>query len=441
MQSESVSAAGFPHTRRCFHVKGHPEADQTSERSAADCTLYVEHLVPFTSRPGRGETAKPPLVLIPGAAHTGACWVTKPDGEPGWSSFFLARGHEVYLVDPPRTGRGGGPWSSDAPGAPTPQFVAHRWTAVARHAPWPQARLHTQWPGASATPTTAIGQPGDPVFDAYVASLAPLLRGADEAGAQLAMRAAGAALLDRIGRRVVLVAHSLGAPRALVVADARPALVAGLVALEPNGPPWSVQAVGGGGGGGGGGSGGGVALERAWGLTEAEMSWTPAPAPGGRPRVCCDDDEGRVKVGGRDGENDDPGNNDGGGGGRDDDGRGDGREMLGRTRFILRTEKSTDPAVSDCTLQVEDETNGIVPRRLINLVDVPVAVVTGEASHHAMYDWCTVKVLKQAGVRKVDHIELWKRGIRGNGHLFILEKNSDEIAEVTRAWIQSLEAH
>lgn len=183
-----------------------------------------------------------------------------------------------------------------------------------------------------------------------------------------------------------------------------------------------------------------MALDRAWGLTEAEMSWTPAPAPGGRPRVCCDD-EGRVEVGGRNGDDGDPRNNDGGDCGRDDDGRGDGREMLGRARFILRTEKSTDPAVSDCTLQVEDETNGIVPRRLINLVDVPVAVVTGEASHHAMYDWCTVKFLKQAGVRKVDHIELWKRGIRGNGHLFILEKNSDEIAEVTRAWIQSLEAH
>jgi pimeloyl-ACP methyl ester carboxylesterase len=66
------------------------------------------------------------------------------------------------------------------------------------------------------------------------------------------------------------------------------------------------------------------------------------------------------------------------------------------------------------------------PRRLVNLSRFPVVVVTGQASYHVAYDHLTVRYLKEAGV-KVEHVRLEDRGIFGNGHMMMLEKNSEEI--------------
>jgi hypothetical protein len=60
--------------------------------------------------------------------------------------------------------------------------------------------------------------------------------------------------------------------------------------------------------------------------------------------------------------------------------------------------------------------------------------VTGEASYHAGYDHCVVKFLRQAGVN-AEHIRLADDGILGNGHMMMLEKNSDEIAERLCRWL------
>lgn len=73
-------------------------------------------------------------------------------------------------------------------------------------------------------------------------------------------------------------------------------------------------------------------------------------------------------------------------------------------------------------------------RRLANLAHIPVVLVTGEASYHATYDHCTVKYLREAGV-EVEFIRLEERGIRGNGHMLMLEKNSAEIAALVADWL------
>ena len=73
-------------------------------------------------------------------------------------------------------------------------------------------------------------------------------------------------------------------------------------------------------------------------------------------------------------------------------------------------------------------------RRLANLVDIPVLVVTGEASYHAAYDHCTVAYLEQAGVQ-VEHMQLVEQGIHGNGHMMMLERNSAEIAAELCGWL------
>ena len=69
-------------------------------------------------------------------------------------------------------------------------------------------------------------------------------------------------------------------------------------------------------------------------------------------------------------------------------------------------------------------------RRLVNLLDTTVIVVTGEASYHAAYDGCTVKFLRQAGVKNVEWLRLVEHGIRGNGHMMFMEMNNMEIAEL-----------
>ena len=60
--------------------------------------------------------------------------------------------------------------------------------------------------------------------------------------------------------------------------------------------------------------------------------------------------------------------------------------------------------------------------------------MTAEASYHAPYDHCTVKYLEQAGVHST-WIKLADVGIRGNGHMMMLEKNNLEIAAAISNWL------
>ena len=64
-----------------------------------------------------------------------------------------------------------------------------------------------------------------------------------------------------------------------------------------------------------------------------------------------------------------------------------------------------------------------------NVAKVPILIVTSEASYHAGYDHCTAAYLTQAGVKNT-LIRLADVGIHGNGHMMMLEKNSDDIARV-----------
>lgn len=75
------------------------------------------------------------------------------------------------------------------------------------------------------------------------------------------------------------------------------------------------------------------------------------------------------------------------------------------------------------------------PRKLTNLANIPVLVVTSESGYHVVYDHCSVRFLEQAGV-PVDHVYLAEVGIRGNGHMMFMEKNGLQIAhQVVQKWI------
>ena len=98
---------------------------------------------------------------------------------------------------------------------------------------------------------------------------------------------------------------------------------------------------------------------------------------------------------------------------------------------IKRVEQAAPdgPNLVQCMLQAEPA------RKLVALQGIPVMIFAAESSYHAMYDHCTAKYLNQAGVR-TDYIRLVDAGIRGNGHMVMIEKNNLEIAALIARWLE-----
>jgi pimeloyl-ACP methyl ester carboxylesterase len=328
--------------------------DRSVEGSPMVGQMYVEFQIPE-------KLEHPyPVVMIHGGSQTGTNFTGTPDGREGWAQRFLRRGYAVYVVD--QVARGRAAHWSQVHGPVTPPrlgFVEQRFVAPERAKLWPQAHLHTQWPGA--------GEPGDAVFDQFYASQVPSI--VDFAKQQALNRDAGIALLDRIGPAILLT-HSQSGAFGWPIADARPDLVKAIVAVEPSGPPvhdiefkgapdWFADA----------------AKTKISGLGEVPLTYDPPGAP-----------------------------------------------------EFVREEAADAPDLVHCWVQQGPA------RQLVKLKNVPVLVVMSEASYHASYDHCTVKYLRQAGVT-TSFIRLADRGIRGNGHMMMLEKNSDQIADAMMSWL------
>ncbi|KAI0842710.1 alpha/beta-hydrolase [Hypoxylon sp. FL0890] len=213
------------HQREVFYVGGQYVADSKGKYTLQG-QMYVERFIPEEVE---GSTRRSdPIIFIHGSTRSGTDWLTKPDGQPGWASYFLSQGFECYLVDLPFRGRS--PWF---PGngtmiAHSAEFIEIMFTACKELGTWPQAKQHTQWPGS--------GRMGDPVFDQFYASGLQIL--SDNVAQEKASQAACAALLDRIGKPVILVGHSAGGSIPWLTADIRPHLVKMIIAMEPTGPPF-----------------------------------------------------------------------------------------------------------------------------------------------------------------------------------------------------------
>ena len=80
------------------------------------------------------------------------------------------------------------------------------------------------------------------------------------------------------------------------------------------------------------------------------------------------------------------------------------------------------------TLQAEP------PRRLPNLAQFPIAVVSAEASVFVHIDEHTIAFLEQSGC-DVERVRLADHGVHGNGHGMMLEKNSREALGVILDWL------
>ncbi len=170
-----------------------------------------------------------PWVFFHGNGQTGAVWRQTPDGRPGWAYYLLEQGYTVYMVDYPARGR-----SPYVPGVDgklsirTALELEQIWTAPATSGgDFPRKKLYTQWPSDAANK----GMMGDPVFDNFIKGQMQFVGNQ----AELAIPA-GVALLDKIGTPVILLTHSQGGGIGFNVADERPKLVAGMIAIEPGGP-------------------------------------------------------------------------------------------------------------------------------------------------------------------------------------------------------------
>lgn len=73
-------------------------------------------------------------------------------------------------------------------------------------------------------------------------------------------------------------------------------------------------------------------------------------------------------------------------------------------------------------------------RQLVNLKNIPILVVTSQASYHIGYDYASVAYLRQAGCT-VEHVHLPDEGIHGNAHFMMMEKNNRAVLQPVLDWI------
>jgi pimeloyl-ACP methyl ester carboxylesterase len=185
-------------------------------------------------------------------------------------------------------------------------------------------------------------------------------------------RDAGIALLERIGTPVVLLTHSQGGGIGFDVTEARPQLIKAMVTVEPGGPQIGSVNTAT--------AEAGPRDPKSWGLTTNRFAFDP---PANQPSDLN----------------------------------------------VVLEEKSERPDEARCWLQVEPA------RKLVNWKNIRVLSVSADGTYHRTYDPCIPKWLNQAGVN-TDFVRLETVGIRGNSHMMMLEKNSDEVIKFIVSWIQ-----
>jgi pimeloyl-ACP methyl ester carboxylesterase len=217
------------------------------------------------------------------------------------------------------------------------------------------------------------GRPGDPNFDQFYAAQFPSI--ASFPRQQQLNRDALVALLDKIGPAILLT-HSQSGAFGWPVADARPNLVKAILAVEPSGPPvHDIENLG----------------PPTW-FKDAER--TKISGLGDIP-VAYDPPLG-----------------------------------ADQTLAFVRAGEPRRPDLVRCWRQQEPA------RKLVNLLKIPVLIVTSEASYHAPYDDCTAAYLTQAGVPN-RHLHLADVDILGNGHMMMIEKNNQAIATLMLDWLDA----
>ena len=167
-----------------------------------------------------------PILMIHGGGLSGVTWETKPDGNPGWQSYFLKAGYNVYVADAVERGRAS--WSRYPEifkGEPFFRTKKEAWelfrigpvdsyqTNPAQRKSWPE----TQFPTAA--------------FDQFVKQGVPRWSTNDAA-----TQRAYDELVQKFCPCVIIV-HSQGGNFAFNAALNAPDKIRAIAAIEPSGAP------------------------------------------------------------------------------------------------------------------------------------------------------------------------------------------------------------
>jgi pimeloyl-ACP methyl ester carboxylesterase len=348
--TENIGRQGF------FYAGGRYEGEAGKE--VMGDAMYTEVWVPRQIRHPY------PVVFFHGNGQSGAVWRQTPDGRAGWAYYLVSQGYTVYMVDYPARGRSPYvPGVDGKLGIRSALDLEQIWTApVTSGGNFPRMKKYTQWPSDSPMK----GMRGDPVFDNFIKGQMQFVN--DQEALTVP---AGVALLDAIGTPVILLSHSQGGGMGFDVANLRPKLIAGMVAIEPGGPQIGVADTA------------KVEYERvnpkSWGLTTMPFQFDPPI-----------NDPSQLKV------------------------------------HLVPSERPGDEV--GCYLQDEPV------HKLVSFENMRILSLSAEGTYHRVFDVCIPKWLNQAGA-KDDFVRLEDVGIHGNMHEMFLDRNSDEIIKFIDNWL------
>jgi pimeloyl-ACP methyl ester carboxylesterase len=352
--------------------------------------MYVEYMIPTVVRHPF------PIVLVHGGGGQGTDWMGTPDGRPGWFQYLVQEGFKVYVVD--RPGHGRSPVHPDLHGgfpaqAATLENIAGRFTppgANPAQTPNEYQKNHNQWPG--------VGNVGSPDLDQLVAGQGgSYVQQAPPPGAGGGRRGGGpggapgapagpARGGTPVAANVVQPAPAFNVQHAAwrqagadLLDKIGPAIIMthsaggpfGLLVAEAR--PNLVKAT---------viieGAGSGFAGGNRWGMSSIPVTYEPAVT-----------DPAEIK-----------------------------------THWVANPE----PGIAGYFLQSEPA------RRLPNLRNTRVVFVTADSSFASPGNPGGVAFLKQAGVQ-AEELRLGNLGIKGNGHMMMVEKNSRQVLQPIIDWI------
>jgi pimeloyl-ACP methyl ester carboxylesterase len=351
--------------------------------------MYVEYMIPAQVKHSF------PVVLVHGGGGQGTDWMETPDGRPGWFQYLVQEGYKVYVVD--RPGHGRSPLHPDLHGAfpathITLETLAGRFTppsANPAQTPNEYQKNHTQWPGPGNVGSADLDQLVAGLGGSYVVTPPPAGRqggGPPAAGARGGGRGRGNAPAGppqpaNAGPSPALNVQHLAWRQAGadLLDKIGPAIIMthsaggpfGLLVAEAR--PNLVKAT---------viieGAGSGFAAGNRWGMSSVPVTYDPPVT-----------DPAEIK-----------------------------------TTYV----PAPEPGIAGYFLQAEPA------RKLPNLKNTKVVFVTADSSFASPGNPGGVAFLKQAGVQ-AEELRLGARGIKGNGHMMMAEKNNREVLQPLIEWM------
>ena len=176
------------------------------------------------------KTQSATIVMVPGLNLSTYIYSTTPDGRKGWAEMFADKGYDVYMVNDPKfdfaTGGFVAPYRIPPGGKPATIGAVRAW----------QQDIWKRWGFGlvQGSPYSNAQFPTDS-FSNFAQNY-PYL-----GTTRFSYESAINAVIDSIGGKIWLLAHSAGAQPSVLSAEQRKSKTNGIILIEPAGPPDSTN--------------------------------------------------------------------------------------------------------------------------------------------------------------------------------------------------------